>query len=524
MQVSINNFRGVENTEFELGNVTIIGGDNGAGKTSIAQAIAAAITGESPISDLKKTDFKHLVKLGAETANAEVSNEAGKAVMVYPDGKGYTQGKSPRSSVYSAGIISPLDMKKTDAAECWITLLEAEPTPDDLKVALSGNKHVEEVLQLVKTRGWDVAEKVIKEDGAKHKGRWEKITNERYGTAKAESWKPANFEFTFSKSELAAKVEAAKIAYEESLKVTAIADDHKKQLQEQAAKLEELKAKVSAGLEKEVVLAASRNKALKAYQEAQNSANTLECPCCKKSLKLHNGILSEDVGEKTDITPIKADYDNATRAHNDIIKENSDLRASLSGAESAAKKLSEITENTGVSTEKAQSEYAETREKLAAFNAFHEAQAENAEVMWRIEVARILAPDGLRKTKAEEKIADFNSGLSNISEAAKWKQVKLDSDFAATYDSRPFAILSESEQYRVRATIQMAIAMRDGSDLLIFDRADLLTKQGRNGLFHACRSCGVKSLILMSYSNKEEMPNLSGENFSYWLEEGVLCE
>jgi len=46
MNITIKNFRGIKEIDFQIKKITIIGGDNGAGKTSIAQAIASAVTNQ----------------------------------------------------------------------------------------------------------------------------------------------------------------------------------------------------------------------------------------------------------------------------------------------------------------------------------------------------------------------------------------------------------------------------------------------------------------------------------------------
>jgi hypothetical protein len=177
-------------------------------------------------------------------------------------------------------------------------------------------------------------------------------------------------------------------------------------------------------------------------------------------------------------------------------------------------------------TEKPDASAAENLQKakdaLKAFTDFTEAQSEHAEVTWRIAVANILLPEGLRKQKAEAAIFELNKDLSEISTVAKWGVVAVDNEFSASYDCRPYAILSESEQYRVRATLQAAIAKYDGSEVLIFDRADLLTKNGRNGLFHVCKTSKLKSIILMSATSKEEIPLLKDNNKTLWIAEGAL--
>jgi len=150
MQVSINNFKGIKEVEFEIGDVTVIAGDNGAGKTSIAQAVACALTGECPVRDMKKQDYRYFVnnsqsEIGTTavasncpTASVKVCSDKGSCSMSYPDGKGFSTGVVPRASVFATGITSPLDFKRSDMVDCWVKILQSEPTMDDLREALEG--------------------------------------------------------------------------------------------------------------------------------------------------------------------------------------------------------------------------------------------------------------------------------------------------------------------------------------------------------------------------------------------------
>lgn len=72
MDVRIRDFRGIEHADIRLSGLTLIAGSNGAGKTSIAQAVAAVLTGQTvPIKGLRKADAGALVRYGA--AGAEVT-------------------------------------------------------------------------------------------------------------------------------------------------------------------------------------------------------------------------------------------------------------------------------------------------------------------------------------------------------------------------------------------------------------------------------------------------------------------
>ena len=527
MQISISNFRGIKDATFELGKVTVIGGENGAGKTSIAQAISSAITNECPIKDLKKADYKHLVKIGKPMANIEVKTDASRAVMQYPEGKGYTEGDLLKSSVFSVGLASPLEMKKTEATEAWITLLKAEPTLEDLKAELLvqdfGN--ADAIVQIVKAKGWDGALATIKEEGTKHKGRWERITNERYGTAKAESWQPEGFSLGGDENDLKTAIKLQTEAYNEALKNNAINDHDKAELEAEAAKFEDYEAKHK-DCSKKVSEAANHWAEIKeALIEAENAAKTLICPGCGKSLSLAKEglILAKETqrGAKQ-IEALKKANEAASKAHLEASNQLFEIEMQINKAKKAAEKLKTCTAEKPGDTAKLLDDLNALEKNLKDLQAYNEAKAENTEIKWRIEAAKILAPEGLRKRFLETKLRSFNDMLQMLCKAAEWGDVKIEMDLSVSFDEKPFALLSESEQYRTRSTIQAALATLQKADLMIFDRADLLTKNGRNGLYSMCLLTNITAIIFFSANNPSEIPILDGADKSYWVEKGEL--
>jgi len=522
MDVVINNFRGIKEAEFSLRHITIIGGDNGAGKTSIAQAIGAALTGESPIKDLKKGDYGRLINSYSSTACIEVIALGGKAIMSYPEGKGYTNGNPPCSSLYATGLLSPVEMSKKESMDCWISLLKSEPTLDDLREELKGNPRIEEIVALVRMRDFDGALKEISEEGSKCKGRWEKITGERYGTKKGDTWKPANFLMGVEKEQLEVNLKKAQEEYNEGLKRTAVDDHEHKRLMELVEKLPVLKEK-----EKEItgcieLIQKSFDEHKLKLDEALASENILFCPHCNKEIIYQNGkiIPAEKKGEY-DLPKLKNQQAEFIAEIGKLNAEIDKIRFWINQSVEAQKKLNEAVK--GEAPKGLETTLALCKAELQAYKDFYEAQKEHSEVLWRAEVHKVLAPDGLRKKKTDDKIKAFNEILSEICSITRWGMVMVDADFNVTYGGRIYQVLSESEQYRVRATIQMAVGFQDKSDVLIFDRVDLLTRDGRNGLRRACKSLPCHSIILLSANNREEFPKIDKEDeVSYWVENGEV--
>ncbi|MCL1826434.1 MAG: AAA family ATPase [Candidatus Cloacimonetes bacterium] len=521
MKATINNFRGIESAEFDLKPITIIKGDNGSGKTSIAQAIASALTGECPISDMKKQDYKYLVNNGTPSAVSTVETKNGLARINFPEGKGWTERKAPHSSVYATGITSPVDMTKKDSADAWVKILKTEPTLDDLKQSLDNDKHTDEVIALVKMRGWDGAYDQIKTDATKYKGRWEKITGERYGTSKAETWIAPP---TKDKKTLETAVTEAQQKYNETLKKSAINEHEHNRLKELSEQTETHKVSLQRISKTKDETKTLVDKLRAEIDKVAQQKLVLKCPHCDKPVNFIENKLVP-VGEQPivaeNVSALQSEYQKAFEVYQKLLKDEGELHSLISQCEGATQQLEQsiVKENDDtalINLQKAQQE-------LTAFQNYHDALSEHAEVIWRIEVQKILAPEGLRKRKTDDKITELNKSLSALCKVARWGCVAIDTDYNVSYDNRIFAILSESEQYRVRCTLQSAISKLDGSDVLIFDRADLLTKSGRDGLYYLCKYIERYCLILLSVSNKSDKPNInSNDEITYWLENGQI--
>ena len=92
-----------------------------------------------------------------------------------------------------------------------------------------------------------------------------------------------------------------------------------------------------------------------------------------------------------------------------------------------------------------------------------------------------------------------------------------------TYGGRPYGLLSESEGFRSRAVLAIACAKMDGSPVVILDGAEVLDRDGRNGLIGAIKASGKMALLGMMFMASADVPDLAkaGLGESYWIENGV---
>lgn len=101
-----------------------------------------------------------------------------------------------------------------------------------------------------------------------------------------------------------------------------------------------------------------------------------------------------------------------------------------------------------------------------------------------------LAPGGIPGEILAEAMEPLNDRLMHSAVVTEWPRVGIDTDMGITQLSgtgdattvRPYALLSESEQWRADAMIAEAIAHLSGLRLLLLDRFDVLDLRGRSDL------------------------------------------
>ena len=112
--------------------------------------------------------------------------------------------------------------------------------------------------------------------------------------------------------------------------------------------------------------------------------------------------------------------------------------------------------------------------------------------------------------------ASSGDGVYNVS-------VALDPDsLMPTYAGRSYGLLAESERYRCRVALQLAMAGVDGSDAVVIDGADILDRHARNGLMKAATKHAPAAVVAMTANTPTDVPDLAqhGLGETLWLDAG----
>lgn len=554
MKALIENYRGIKSAEFEIGGITLIAAKNASGKSSIAQAVSACLNANPvPVPGMTKAQIGFLVRSGAMSGTAQLMVDDDNGVRIdWPKATVATIGANPPSaSPYAVGADSIADLKEDKRASMLTELLNAYPTEQDLAQAVRQAKLDDKLTAMLWERiqqvNWDQAYAQAKDKGVKLKGQWELYTGERYGAKKAESWLPPSWDAATmsegNRDTLVAEIAAATEELEAAIASQAVDQSRVEQAKSLAGNIQSLTDKISA-------LNVELSDATKAKEQAmldlQNAPHVpslehaLACPECGALLKLTGNELKASDGGPTQEAIDAANAkraelrklaDTANQLESNVRSEIAVETNNLQQAQNANNWLNSVTQTdlSGITTPEdierarvrqaaAQTQLEYLDKKLGADKAHH--QIENNQI-----IIDLLAPNGLRQNILYAKVREFmTKWVKPLTFAANWHDVELDRDMVLSYGGRLYSMLSESEKYRAKAALQVGMAMFLGDTVVVLDAADILDKDGRNGLIKMLMKSALSSLVCMTMPSKEEAPDLSrnGMGRSYWVEDGAV--
>ncbi|WP_334130200.1 hypothetical protein [Sneathiella sp.] len=549
MKISVTNFMGCDSASIEVSGIALIAGLNHQGKSSFCRAVAACLSGETVPLGLRKADAGMLIASGKAKADVRIETESGVSSIEWPKAERYTDGTPAYAHPIAAGIGSFPTLKEKDALNVITALIDAEPKFDDLKAALPDQpeKVVYKVWQAIERDGWEVAHAHAIERGKEFKFQWKQVTGANYGSKVAESWSPAKWSDALdgkSQDSLAANVTACRAELEDAIAQSAVNAADLARLREHADRLPTIKKEIA---DKEHALASSRD-VLEQYKRereelpAIDQKNILQCPHCEKDVvvdKIWKGPLTikkaEPLSEKElrEREILRAELDGKIQnAEGKVGAHEADLRGlqtHRSIAEDAVQKIADLDSKGGgavLDVDEYRERLRMAEDDLEAFNQRVEADRHQRNVLANQKIIDALDQTGVRRTVLLRELDRVNRRLAELSEMAGWGRVSIGSDMVCEYGGRPYLLLSDSEQYRTRATIQVAISELSKSDMVVFDAAEVLDGKGRVGLLKMLHKLRMPAVVSMMLSRKDAAPDLSanGSGATYWVENGTISK
>jgi hypothetical protein len=550
-EIFIRNYKRIASADLSFSAIALCAAPNETGKSSLAEAIRAALTGEGIALDggserlTKKDSAPQLVRWGEMKGSAMVRTEDGATAMFWPKCEAETDGLTPpHASRMAAGLDSLARMKPEERARFLVGLLEALPTYDELLEALTAaeiNKAEEvakAVWSIIEKDGWDVCQKKAKEKGALLKGRWSEVTGENWGAEKAAAWQPAawNPKWDALTPEMAeaglAKITAELAAFD-TKRGAAGAD--RSALETKAARLPELEAAKATlpdleAIGQALIAAEEARKALP--QSAGDPEVTHPCPECGAVLAVAPGQTppwkkaSGKAPTKTEVQRIAkaiADANTALlsakramdEANRTVIQHDADLRA----AQDAVEALKALPASEGGTDEARAFIVARIAQATAVGKmivARIRASEVDAQVRANIALVGILAPDGLRQQKLATTLAEFNEALGVLSVYMGCGHVIVRPDMAimvareAGEDAVAYWQMSASQQFRTRIVLQIAVARLDGSSMVVIDNDVDQDSRWLKGTLRLLLKAQIPALITVRADRVEDMLDLSG--------------
>lgn len=540
MRITVDNYRGIKSASLSLDGITLVAAPNASGKSAIAQAAGAVLAGHAmPILGIPKTMAGMLVRNGASGGFVQLDSDDGTARVDWPRAALKTKGSPPQISAIAAGIESLATAEPKRRAELLIELLQAKPTFEDLRARLDREGVNEQtaaaIWDTVEKQGWDAAHAQAKETGARLKGQWEAVTGERYGAKKAENFTPDEWEPELSSASmemLTAAITDARDTLDGMIAVAAIDDAERERLEFLVETGPARKAAADDAQQALQAATAAHGAAVQALNALRNPSaqQAHECPHCSGALSIAGGkIIAGTPVSDDDVAAWNAAQKAVSDAHavGTTARSNlNDAMTALREAEESAKKLESLSGGnaTHEQVQRARQVVAIAQGRLDAFTMKTRADRLQNSILQNVVIVSALETAGVRQDKLSDSIQRFVSeSVAPLATIAKWPCVDISSDLSIAYGGRAWALLSESEKYRARVLLQVAIALLDGSHALIIDAADILDKTGRNGLIALLRHVSLPALVCMTIPTPNDTPDLkaAGLGESLWIRDGV---
>lgn len=154
-----------------------------------------------------------------------------------------------------------------------------------------------------------------------------------------------------------------------------------------------------------------------------------------------------------------------------------------------------------------------------------DAAAHHADVAAWDAIGDALSPTGIPADLLAEALLPINARLEQSALDAEWLRVEIHPDMQITGGLRTYALLSESEQYRVDAMIAEAVSNLSGTKLLVLDRFDVLDLPGRQNLLawlHVLAEQREIDSALIFGTLKSLPTGLASTTAAHWIENGVV--
>lgn len=542
--ITIQNFLGARSVDLALSQpVTLIAAQNGAGKSSVRDAISLALTADlCRVS--KKGEAAALISEGATAARVFVQTDSCDfEVAISKAGKitDSAAGVAPHPALpYVLDAARFARLTDTERRAFLFGLLGIETSHKAIaeRMARRGldQKKVDAVLPILRA-GFAAGERHAKDEATAARGAWKAVTGgETYGEKKAEGWEPPATEVAGDAAAKAMNAEAKARELDEQIAALQqelgaarathqVAQQHAakvERLREQAGMVERIRARLATAEENaascRTQLAAAGGEdpkapgsyLLRGLASALNEAIEIIEVAQQEQLLTADGLITRSRAHLGEYRKLHGDPDaepcDAGRA--DEIRRGlqtaesgaANARRDLAAAEAAAAELAELEKAAPAEVAKTgdiESRLADAQQRRADWQAdarkyreaagaaerrakqIADAARHHADVQQWSAIADALSPDGIQAEMIAEALDPLNKRLAEHAALAQWQPPLIAADMSITVAGRAYGLLSESERWRADALLAVTIAQLSGLRFIVLDRMDCLDATGR---------------------------------------------
>lgn len=574
--LTIENFLGARAVDLDLSTepVHLFCGHNGAGKSSIQEAVRMSLTGEAVRVDLKK-EYGRLVTEGAESGFIEVQADGDEpSLVMLPSGKGSGPVERPAALPYvlAAQRFARMTADERRAFLFGLMGLTADGPAVREKLATRGADaaRIQAIGPLLRA-GFDAAAEEAKNRARDAKAAWRAVSGETYGAKKAEGWKAAQpaetgGDVTTLQAELD-ELDAKLASHNRELGALQAAEQARAAARAQVETLRE-----KAGKHARIAEKLKRDQTELAEWEAKVATATARAGNGPRVGLLHDAIAALDEivvfapDDKTvnaeavlkayerEFGPVGADSDPEAaaalpeyiRARDLMARAVENGKRDLAEADNAANQLAAIAldkaddDSTKLDmlrdlVAELQTQQRDLRAKIQTAKTAEAARAQadektakaadhHADVAGWDLIAEQLAPGSIPGELLAEALGPLNARLADSAREADWLKAEVHPDMLITGGGRRYELLSESEQWRVDAMLAEAVSHLSGLRLLVLDRFDVLDLRGRGDLLAwldgLAEDGSIETALL--FGTLKAAPAAGAGLAVHWVERGVV--
>ena len=542
--------------------VQLFCGTNEAGKSSLAEGIRHAFTGESTRVTLKK-DYRHLISDGETIGYTFIEFDGGKQACITLQ-NGTHELKEPLhyaiQYVLNPALFTSITSEERGRMLFNLSNLRSDGSEVKEKLLSRGcnPEKVEAVMPMLRS-SFDNAMKFAAEKTKEERASWKAVTGEAYGDKKADAWqaeKPAievriKEEIESNLSGLDERIESS------NQKLGAmnarITDDQKRIVERDnhkfsAERIDRIIAKLEAD-RKQVSEWEDKVEETRKLAMGSSPGNVAcACPSCGTELIFNGKELIERGGDLHGDEDAAVNLPKYEETLSMLKKSVANGERDLASAKLSKEKLDELNKETFEPVTQDQitaikdeirvlrDRSSQTQKELDDFNKSmrlsseaetktKKAAAHHAHVKeWDL-IAAALSPDGIPGEMLASALFPINKRLAESASQTGWKKVVITSDMSVMYGDKPFSLSSESAKWRANAMLAEAISYLSGIKMIMLDGFDVLSLEGRMQLIKWIATISTKSEIdtVLLFGTLKAMPSgLPSCIECHWIENGQI--